>query len=102
MVTGLKRKGLLVLFVSHRLEEVFEITDRMTVLRTGRKVVAGETAALSRSDLVVQMVGHAVQDRPVSAAVAADAGGIAITVRRTRGEPVQVKLQRGEIVGLGG
>jgi ABC-type sugar transport system ATPase subunit len=102
IVRNLKPKGLLVLFVSHRLEEVFEITDRVTVLRNGRKVFAGETAAVSRGELVRQMVGHAVDDRETATPRRPDAGNVVVEVRTTAAEPVTMVLQSGEIVGLGG
>jgi ABC-type sugar transport system ATPase subunit len=101
-VRSLKRRGLLILFVSHRLEEVFEITDRVTVLRNGRNVFQGETAATSRRELVQHMVGHAVDDRYAAAPPPAGAGEISVDARSTNAEPVTIELRSGEIVGLGG
>jgi len=45
------------IYVSHRLDEVFEIADRVTVLRNGRRVFSSATAAVTRAELVRQMVG---------------------------------------------
>ncbi|HEY2558146.1 MAG TPA: sugar ABC transporter ATP-binding protein [Caldimonas sp.] len=102
IVRRLKAKGLLVLFVSHRLEEAFEITDRVTVLRNGRKVFEGETAAVSRGELVRQMVGHAVDDREAAAPRRSGASKVVVEVRPSAAEPVAMELRAGEIVGLGG
>ena len=52
--------GVAVLFVSHRLDEVFALCDRATVLRDGRHVVTAPTATLTTADLVRHMVGRAV------------------------------------------
>ena len=103
IVRRLKTKGLLVLFVSHRLEEVFEITDRVTVLRNGRKVFEAATDAVSRGELVRQMVGHAVDDaRRAAAPTRSGAGKVVVEVRQGDAEPVALELGAGEIVGLGG
>src|SRR5262249_4669636 len=55
----LKRSGHTLVFVSHRLEEVFTITDRVTVMREGRTVAKSlETASLSQAELIRLMVGQ--------------------------------------------
>jgi ABC-type sugar transport system ATPase subunit len=101
-VGELKRRGLLVLFVSHRLDEVFEIADHVTVLRNGQRVFSAATADTTRGELVRHMVGHDVDDRIHAGAREACAGpSIAITIH---GEPASLQLQlgHGEIVGLAG
>jgi len=103
IVRHLKRKGLLMLFVTHRLEEVFEIADRVTVLRNGRKVFESTTAEVGRGELVRHMVGHAVDDRASAApATAARGSRVVVEVRTAAEPPVTLELRRGEIVGLGG
>jgi ABC-type sugar transport system ATPase subunit len=102
IVRRLKASGLLVLFVSHRLEEVFEITDRVAVLRNGQKVFEADTAAVSRGELVRHMVGHAVEDRAQAAAPRAGTGKVLVEARSPTAEPVTIELRFGEIVGLGG
>ncbi len=101
-VAELKRRGLLVLFVSHRLDEVFEIADHVTVLRNGRRVFGAPTSDVTRAELVRHMVGHDVDDR-IRADHFQPSGEppILVTVR-TRPAPLDLRLERGEIVGLGG
>jgi ABC-type sugar transport system ATPase subunit len=102
-VAALKRRGLLVLFVSHRLDEVFEIADRVSVLRNGRLVYAAATGAVTRAELVRHMVGHDVDDRTRADRYEPSAAApMAITVRADETAPVELQLRRGEIVGLGG
>jgi ABC-type sugar transport system ATPase subunit len=101
-VAELKRRGLLVLFVSHRLDEVFEIADHVTVLRNGRRVFGAATAETTRSELVRHMVGHDVDDR--DRADAQDASirpPMSITIH-AGAAPLRLQLGHGEIVGLGG
>ena len=103
IVRTLTAEGLLVLFVSHRLDEVFEITDHVTVLRNGRSVFNAPTAQVTRSELVRHMVGHAVHDRttprrPQGAASASTE----IKVEGPLVQAVTLTIGAGEIVGLGG
>jgi len=59
IINRLRDDGRALIFVSHRLEEVFAITDRVTILREGRTVVASlDTAALTQADLIRYMVGQ--------------------------------------------
>jgi rhamnose transport system ATP-binding protein len=60
IVRRLRDRGVSILFVSHRLDEVFALCDRATVFRDGRHVVTMATAALTTADLVRHMVGRAV------------------------------------------
>ena len=101
-VAALKRRGLLVLFVSHRLDEVFEIADHVTVLRNGRRVFGAATADVTRAELIRHMVGHDVDDRTrADRFEPSSAPPLSITVRAPAA-PVELQLERGEIVGLGG
>jgi ABC-type sugar transport system ATPase subunit len=103
IVRTLSAKGLLVLFVSHRLDEVFEITDRVTVLRNGRRVFEGATAQVTRNELVRHMVGHEVAERTAPAHSTTSAGEtITIRVERHGADPVTLSAGAGEILGLGG
>ena len=102
IVARLKARGLLILFVSHRLDEVFEITDAVTVLRNGKRVHSAATSSLDRQALVRHMVGHDVDDR-----LRADgfdrAGAASISIRSRMGAaPIELSLRPGEVVGLGG
>ena len=60
IVRRTRDSGVAVLFVSHRLDEVFRLSDRATVLRDGRHVITAATRDLTTADLVRHMVGRAV------------------------------------------
>lgn len=62
IVRNLKAKGTSVLYVTHRLEEIMELTDRVTVLRNGTLVSTVDTAGTSRKELVRLMSGNEVAD----------------------------------------
>ena len=103
IVRQTRDRGVAVLFVSHRLEEVFDLCDRATVFRDGRHVVTAATAQLTTGDLVRHMVGRAVSLFPK---VEAPVGEVLLEVRNlTRRETfndVSFSVRAGEIVGMAG
>jgi rhamnose transport system ATP-binding protein len=103
IVRQFRARGVAILFVSHRLEEVFALCDRATVFRDGRHVITADTASLSTADLVRHMVGRAVSLFPK---VEAPIGDTLLEVRGlTRGmvfRDVSFELRAGEILGLAG
>ena len=62
LIMRLKREGTLVLYISHRLEEVFEIADRITVLRDGELVGTVRRDEVDQNDLIRMMVGRSVEE----------------------------------------
>ena len=58
VIRDLKRRGVAVIYISHRLNEVFEIADRVTVLKDGRLVDSRRISEVARNDLVQMMVGR--------------------------------------------
>jgi ribose transport system ATP-binding protein len=103
-IRSLREEGLLILYVSHFLEEVLEIADRFTVLRDGSTVATGEVRDTSLSELVSHMTGKSV-DRlfPRTKRVAGD---IAMEVHEVAGDRLPVRasfeLRCGEVLGLAG
>jgi ribose transport system ATP-binding protein len=93
-----------VLYVSHRLDELFAVADRVTVLRNGRKVTTELVAHLDHATLVSHMLGQGVQ--ALQKVPAAPAGGEAclqvdgLSGGRVRG--VSFSLRRGEVLGVAG
>ena len=93
-----------VVFVSHRSDEVLSLTDRLTVLRDGRKVATVETASTNHEQLVELLLGRSLGSfYPDS--TTASTGDVALRVRGLRGRSVHdlsLDLRQGEIVGLTG
>ena len=116
VVARVKARGLGVVFISHRFEEVFALADRVTVLRDGRRVLEAQAAALDRSTMIRAMVGRDVSEEfpprptsptpPKSMSRATTHGEIALEVRGltagTRCVDVSFSVRPGEIVGLAG
>lgn len=103
IVRQLRDRGVAVLFVSHRLNEVFDLCDRATVLRDGRHVITTETSELTTADLVRHMVGRAVSLFPK---VETPVGDVLLEVRGlTRVgafRDVGFSVRAGEILGMAG
>ena len=97
------REGHLILYVSHRLDEVFAIADSITVLRNGRAVATGATAAMTQRELVQLMTGREVRKVGALAPPQTAAGPplLSVAIQREDGAS-SFQLNRGEIVGLGG
>jgi len=92
-----------VVFVSHRLDEIFEATDALTVLRDGRVVGRWRTAEADISTITRAMVGELANERPPTTAVA-ERPAVAIRLKSSGpGVPeLDLALRAGEVVGLAG
>jgi rhamnose transport system ATP-binding protein len=103
IVRRLRDRGVAIMFVSHRLDEVFALCDRATVFRDGRHVITAPTAGLSTADLIRHMVGREVTlfpkvENPIGEVLLEVTGLTRVGVFRD----VSFSVRRGEIVGLAG
>jgi ABC-type sugar transport system ATPase subunit len=102
----LRRGGTTILYVSHRLPEVFRLCDRITVLRDGDYVATQATATVSSSDIVKAMVGRDLPARAIGRSVARRANDQGLGVARLSRPPhftdISLEAGHGEIVGLFG
>src|SRR5512145_465354 len=103
LMRRLKQKGVSVVFVSHRLEEVLRVVDRIIVMRDGRRVGRLSVSEASEAKLIHLMVGREVGLFPK---VDAPIGEPVLEVRDLSGpggiQNVSLKVHKGEIVGLAG
>ena len=81
IVRGIKAKGVTVVFVSHHLDEVFGICDRVTVFRNGNTIVTEEIAEVTPADVVRYMVGRTLEEEATAAPGPGDTSAIALSVR---------------------
>ncbi|MGW1103963.1 sugar ABC transporter ATP-binding protein [Streptomyces sp. NPDC002540] len=104
VVRTLRDQGAAVLFISHRLDEIFELCERVTTLRDGRPISSGPLAGLTEDDLVRRMVGRDLEDLYPKQDAAV--GDVALSVGRLTREgvfrDVSFEVRRGEIVALAG
>lgn len=103
-IAHLTARGVAIIYVSHRLEELRRIADRVAVLRDGRLVDVRPMAGMSEDDLVQRMVGRVVSDldhrprRPIGPVVMSAQG----LGRGTAVQDVSLELRAGEIFGIAG
>jgi rhamnose transport system ATP-binding protein len=104
IIKDLRSRGVAILFISHRLEEVFALSDTVTVLRDGGHVITASAAELDTTALIRHMVGRELGE--LFPKGEAEIGAPALEVRGLTREgvfsDVSFTLRRGEIVGLAG
>src|SRR5689334_12081815 len=104
VVRTLREQGAAVLFISHRLDEIFQISDTVTVLRDGEVTHDGPTKELTPDEMVRRMVGRELSQ--LFPKLDAEIGQPVLKVNRLTREGVFVdisfEVKRGEIVGLAG
>jgi len=107
VIRGLRARGMAIVFITHFLDQVFDLADRVTVLRNGRLVGSKPLAGLGRMELVTMMLGKALEhessmriatDRPAGDVLASFKG---YGLRRKVGE-FDLDIHKGEVVGVAG
>jgi len=103
IIRTLKEKGVAIIYISHRLKEIFEITDRVTVLRDGKRVGTLKTKDTDSNKLVEMMVGRDIKDMYPKKEV--EIGDTVMEVKNLMAdgfEDISFKLRKGEILGIFG
>jgi ribose transport system ATP-binding protein len=104
MVEKLKAKGVTIVYISHRMEEIFRLSDRITVLRDGQKIETLNTSDTNLDDLVKLMVGRELKETyPVRNHTISEE--VLLEVENLSGNGVHdicLKIRKGEVLGLAG
>jgi len=100
----LAERGVAFIYISHRLNEVFQITDRVTVMKDGRVVTTEPTRNLTPARLVRLMVGRDLADDAIPVAAHTDAPALVVRGLSRVGvlDAVDLSVHRGEILGIAG
>ena len=100
----LKERGVTVIYISHRMEEIFKIADMVTVLRDGCQIATLPVSEVDRTGLISMMVGRELVDEYPK--LEAEIGDVALEVKGLSTvkllHDVNLKVRHGEIVGLAG
>jgi len=94
----LRDRGVGLIYISHRLKEIFEISDRVTVLRDGRHVLTQPTAEVTQDEMVRAMIGREMEARLHTASTGSVRPGEALRIEGG----INLCVHQGEIVGLAG
>jgi ABC-type sugar transport system ATPase subunit len=103
LIAALKRRSVSIVYVSHKMDEIFRVCDRATVLRDGETVGTVEVNSISASELIRMMVGRELQMAARGARRVA--GQTVLTVERlttARLRDVSFELRSGEVLGIAG
>lgn len=111
VIRQLKGRGVSVIFITHRLDELYQVCDRVTILRDGRTVYAGEMGSLGKLELVARMIGKNLGEvRSEGQTAFAERGEARFKPlleannlgRKPRIRDVSLKVGAGQIVGMAG
>ncbi len=107
LIRSSTKKGLSVIYISHNLGEIFEICDRVTVFKDGKKVATHDVADVSMNTVIQEMIGRAsatlyARERRAAAKPAGEALEVIDYSREGVVDHVSFSVRRGEIFGLGG
>lgn len=104
IIERLKKEGVSMLYISHRLEEIFEIADRVTVMRDGEYVATSDTKSVTEDQLISWMVGRNVDNLYPKAEVEIGENVLELKNVSQIGvlNDVNLNLRRGEILGISG
>jgi len=103
LVSDWRARGMAIVFISHRMEELMEVADRATVLRNGRTVAEVEVARTDPGELLSLMVGCEVAVERLARPEVAQQALLAVRALRTaKVRGVSLGLRAGEVLGLGG
>lgn len=100
----LKSKGVGIIYISHKMDEIFRIADRITVLRDGQKIATDDARNLDKEKTIKMMVGREIKE--VYPKQSALIGDVALEVRnlsdKKKFKDISFKLHHGEILGISG
>jgi inositol transport system ATP-binding protein len=103
IIRSLKTHGCAIIYISHKMDEIFKITDEVTVFRDGQYISTDATADLTDSVLIEKMVGRTLTD--MFHKETTDMGSVFLDVQNLSGKGfrnVSFQVKRGEILGLAG
>ena len=106
IIDDLRAKGVGIIYISHRMDEIARITDRVTVMRDGEYVGTVNTKETTKDEIIAMMVGRTIYEDPKAASAVADDAPVVLEVKNLNAgssvKDVSFQLQKGEILGFSG
>ena len=104
IIHDLKSSGVSIAYISHRLEEIHEVADRVTVLRDGERIITSPLASLTIDDIIRHMVGRTLTEQFPDAGTPSAEEVLRVEGLTKRGvcTDVSFRVHRGEILGFAG
>ena len=106
IIDDLRSKGVGIIYISHRMDEIARITDRVTVMRDGEYVGTVNTKDTTKDEIIAMMVGRTIYEDPKAASAVADDAPVVLEVKNLNAgssvKDVSFQLRKGEILGFSG
>lgn len=106
MMSELKSRGVCLIYISHRMDEIFRICDKITVMRDGKIVATRNTSDITRDELINLMVGHSVENKIKSSDNANKERDTVLNVKNLSSgklfSNISFELKKGEVLGFSG
>ena len=106
LIKDLKAKGVCIVYISHRMEEVFELSDRITVFRNGKYIDTVNTKDVQEKDIISMMIGHELNIEKNSGSEFVNKNNVVLEVKNIQvfpgAKPVNFKLYEKEVLGFFG
>jgi ribose transport system ATP-binding protein len=105
LIAALKARGVAIVYVSHKMDEIFRICDRVTVLRDGETMGTRDVAATSSDEVIRMMVGRELETAAAAHAARTSTGDVLLSVENLTTRKltnISFELRRGEVLGIAG
>ena len=106
IIDDLRAKGVGIIYISHRMDEIARITDRVTVMRDGEYVGTVNTKETTKDEIIAMMVGRTIYEDPKAASAVADDAPVVLEVKNLNAgssvKDISFQLRKGEILGFSG
>ena len=111
VIARLRKEGVTILYISHKMEEIFRLSDRITVLRDGQWIQTVDTSSTNAKEVTHQMVGREIESLDLGAGrksgtVALEVNSLSLSwpghARQWRLQDISFELHAGEVVGVAG
>jgi len=103
LINSLKNKGISIIYISHRMEEIFSISDRVTVMMDGKTVITLNTKDTNRQELIKHMVGRELNEVYPESEFKSDEEILVLENASNKNlNNINLKLRKGETLGIGG
>jgi len=106
IIEDLKNKDIAIVYITHRMEEIFKITDKVTVMRDGEYVGQLETKKTTKDEIISMMVGRVIYEDPKQESNVSSDAEVVLSVKKLSAgravKDVSFELRKGEILGFAG
>ncbi|MCL2674850.1 MAG: sugar ABC transporter ATP-binding protein, partial [Defluviitaleaceae bacterium] len=103
LINDLRNKGVTIIYISHKLDEIFELCDMVTIIRDGKVIGTKPTSELTRNEMIAKMIGREIENEyPERSRCAAETIMEVQAINTRKLKDISFELKKGEILGIVG